>query len=49
MGTLAALGRDDLIALHKEQGRTSVTCQLCGMRYEVTGDELLALAQPDQN
>jgi molecular chaperone Hsp33 len=46
MATLAALGRDDLIALHKEQGRTSVTCQMCGSRHEVSGEELLALAQP---
>lgn len=46
MATLQALGRDDLIALHKEQGRTSVTCQMCGSRHEVTGEELLALANP---
>jgi redox-regulated HSP33 family molecular chaperone len=49
MATLAALGPDDLLALHKEQGRTSVTCQMCGMRHEVSGDELLQLAHPPED
>ncbi len=44
LATLAAMGQHDLLALHREQGKAAVTCQLCGQRHEVSGDELLALA-----
>lgn len=44
VGMLRALGRDEVLDIHREQGHAEVTCQYCNERYVVDGPELLAIA-----
>lgn len=44
VGMLRALGRDEVLDIHREQGRAEVTCQYCNERYVIGGPELLEIA-----
>ena len=46
ISALTTLGRDELLAMHAEQGQADVSCHFCNQSYHVAGDELLALARP---
>lgn len=43
---LLAMGRQELEAMLKEEGKAEVTCEFCGTHYRVSGAEIRALLQP---
>ena len=40
---LISMGREELEALIKEQGKAELTCQFCDKVYDFTGEELQGL------
>jgi molecular chaperone Hsp33 len=42
IGSLSLFAREELVEMI-EEGGTEIVCQFCGRRYEISGDEILAL------
>lgn len=41
---VTAMGREEIVDLWEKEGRAEMTCEFCGQRYELNGEELLDLA-----
>lgn len=42
---LSAMGKDEIVKMHREQDKAEVRCHFCGELYVFDGDELLALVK----
>ena len=43
---LVAMGREEIADLWAKEGKAEATCEFCGARYLITGEELIALLEP---